>query len=379
MEVQPLKGYHVHLSKSNPSYLLSNPIIRTISGLAMAVGFIMVIYMGPVPIFICNILSITKSFDELLQIGLKSYKCRHLWHVSTLSWFLYLLGAYAFIGQSIYDEFGHDLQRHIFLKPIIKYHGLLCFSFYTFGLVFFVAKLDKLNYFKQYSMLGYVHLCTGVLVIPDAMSIKYFSKGLIWFLLPLTTIIFNDVAAYIIGSVCGRHKLIEVSPKKTWEGFLGALMLSLVFGYSLSAFMCKFNYFLCPIKYDYSQNLFVVDQCQIGEIFRPRIFTIAENVKISIEPFQFHAFAFSFLASTLGPFGGFIASGFKRAYDIKDFGNTIPGHGGILDRLDCQFLYQTFIYFYINYIIYEPIGAVNYQIFLTELKDKKFNLLNTQF
>jgi len=43
-------------------------------------------------------------------------------------------------------------------------------------------------------------------------------------------------------------------------------------------------------------------------------------------------------ASLLAPLGGFFASGFKRAIKIKDFGTTIPGHGGLTDRMDCQML-----------------------------------------
>ncbi|KAF3937372.1 hypothetical protein ABW19_dt0205321 [Dactylella cylindrospora] len=56
-------------------------------------------------------------------------------------------------------------------------------------------------------------------------------------------------------------------------------------------------------------------------------------------------------ASLIAPFGGFFASGLKRTFKIKDFGDTIPGHGGITDRMDCQFImgffsnlyYQSFI------------------------------------
>lgn len=53
-------------------------------------------------------------------------------------------------------------------------------------------------------------------------------------------------------------------------------------------------------------------------------------------PFQLHSLVLAIFASLVAPFGGFFASGFKRAYDIKDFGDSIPGHGGLTDRMDCQ-------------------------------------------
>jgi CDP-diglyceride synthetase len=43
----------------------------------------------------------------------------------------------------------------------------------------------------------------------------------------------------------------------------------------------------------------------------------------------------------VAPFGGFFASGFKRAFNIKDFGHSIPGHGGMTDRMDCQYVHQS--------------------------------------
>lgn len=51
---------------------------------------------------------------------------------------------------------------------------------------------------------------------------------------------------------------------------------------------------------------------------------------------QFHALVLSMFASIIAPFGGFFASGFKRGFKIKDFGDSIPGHGGMTDRMDCQ-------------------------------------------
>uniref|UniRef100_A0A6N2KXQ0 Phosphatidate cytidylyltransferase n=1 Tax=Salix viminalis TaxID=40686 RepID=A0A6N2KXQ0_SALVM len=58
--------------------------------------------------------------------------------------------------------------------------------------------------------------------------------------------------------------------------------------------------------------------------------------EISILPVQWHALCLGLFASIIAPFGGFFASGFKRAFKVKDFGDSIPGHGGITDRMDCQ-------------------------------------------
>ena len=63
-------------------------------------------------------------------------------------------------------------------------------------------------------------------------------------------------------------------------------------------------------------------------------------------PMQFHAIFLAMFASVIAPFGGFFASGFKRGFDIKDFGDSIPGHGGMTDRMDCQVVMAAFSYIY---------------------------------
>lgn len=62
---------------------------------------------------------------------------------------------------------------------------------------------------------------------------------------------------------------------------------------------------------------------------------------------QLHIFVFATFASLIAPFGGFFASGLKRTFRVKDFGESIPGHGGITDRMDCQFImgFFTFVYY----------------------------------
>jgi len=63
---------------------------------------------------------------------------------------------------------------------------------------------------------------------------------------------------------------------------------------------------------------------------------------------QCHALVLATFASIVAPFGGFFASGFKRAFKIKDFGDSIPGHGGITDRFDCQIMMGMFTCLYLS-------------------------------
>ena len=69
--------------------------------------------------------------------------------------------------------------------------------------------------------------------------------------------------------------------------------------------------------------------------------------KITVAPIYFHVMVvFSTFASLIAPFGGFFASGLKRTFNVKDFGDSIPGHGGMTDRMDCQFIMGLFTFMY---------------------------------
>jgi phosphatidate cytidylyltransferase len=63
-------------------------------------------------------------------------------------------------------------------------------------------------------------------------------------------------------------------------------------------------------------------------------------------PVQWHSLALAFFASNIAPFGGFFASGAKRAFNIKDSANLFPGNGSVTDRVDCQLMMAFFSYAY---------------------------------
>lgn len=132
--------------------------------------------------------------------------------------------------------------------------------------------------------------------------------------------------------------------------------------------MCQFKYLTCPVDYSHGYALQPTD-CKPSSIFvlteyrvLPQSWVLAIELlsfiklptTIHLYPFVLHSFSLSVFSSVVGPFGGFFASGFKRAFKVKDFSDTIPGHGGLVDRFDCQFLMATFTNVYISTFIRAP-------------------------
>ncbi|KAJ8639038.1 hypothetical protein MRB53_015732 [Persea americana] len=111
----------------------------------------------------------------------------------------------------------------------------------------------------------------------------------------------------------------------------------------------RFQWLTCPRK-DLSTGWL---HCDPGPMFKPEYYCLPGWLpqwfpwkEISVLPVQWHALALGLFASIIAPFGGFFASGVKRAFNIKDFGDSIPGHGGITDRMDCQMVMAVFAYIY---------------------------------
>ena len=72
-------------------------------------------------------------------------------------------------------------------------------------------------------------------------------EGLIWFWVPASLVICNDVFAYVWGITVGRTPLIALSPKKTVEGFVGALFSTIIFGLLWGSLFMRYQYMICPV------------------------------------------------------------------------------------------------------------------------------------
>ena len=112
----------------------------------------------------------------------------------------------------------------------------------------------------------------------------------------------SDTFAYLVGKFFGKHKMApKISPKKTWEGYIGGVILTLVLSYFVEQYQPQLR-----------GNWMVV----------------------------------GFLIAAFAPLGDLVESQLKRNFGVKDSGNIIPGHGGVLDRLDSFLICVPVVYLY---------------------------------
>ena len=112
----------------------------------------------------------------------------------------------------------------------------------------------------------------------------------------------SDTFAYLTGKFFGKHKMApKISPKKTWEGFAGGVVLTLLLGFFVEQYFPELR-----------GNWMIV----------------------------------GLLVSIFAPLGDLVESQLKRSFAVKDSGNIIPGHGGVLDRLDSFIICAPVVYLY---------------------------------
>lgn len=222
------------------------------------------------------------------------------------------------------------------------------------GFVFFVASLQKGHYKFQFTQFAWTHMALYLIVVQAHFIMNNIFEGMIWFFLPVSLVITNDIFAYVCGITFGRTQLIKISPKKTVEGFVGAWLCTILFGFAMTNVLMKYTYFTCPVN-DLGSSIFTGLECAPNPVFTPLQYTLPDWTYVdrtfSIAPIQFHILVFASFASLIAPFGGFFASGLKRTFKVKDFGESIPGHGGITDRMDCQFIMGLFSFMYYHSFI----------------------------
>ncbi|KAG8935448.1 hypothetical protein FRC01_000055 [Tulasnella sp. 417] len=344
-----------------------NVFERTLWTLIMIAGFIFLLLAGP-PYMILLVMAVqTQVYREVTNLFaltgknkdeapiMEDKKKRDPWS-KTLNWYFFAVLNYFLYGESMIHYFKHIVYADVRFLPFANNHRFISFMLYVFGFMGFVGSLKKQYLRQQFGLFGWVHMSLLVIVVSSHFIVNSILEGMIWFWVPASLVICNDIFAYIWGKLFGRTPLIALSPKKTVEGFVGALFSTIIFGFGWATLFMRYNYMICPAV-DLGVNAWSNIQCDPNPAFIWRTFITPEPVQaliapllrippITWAPFQIHTLVMAIFASLVAPFGGFFASGFKRAFNLKDFGDSIPGHGGLTDRMDCQLLMGMFAYVY---------------------------------
>lgn len=160
----------------------------------------------------------------------------------------------------------------------------------------------------SFTFFGIIYIVTCIGFIAKIRGLEN-GTWLVWY--AIISAWASDTFAYFIGKRFGKHKFSKVSPKKSIEGciagVIGAVAVSLIYTYVVN----KFN----SLNYSY-------------------IYIIIMTIILSL----------------IGQIGDFAASSIKRYVDVKDYSNLIPGHGGMLDRIDSLMFLSPFAYVFLTII-----------------------------
>lgn len=160
-----------------------------------------------------------------------------------------------------------------------------------------------------YSALGLIYISLSCGLMIDLLifpSIPFMSTPIMPLII-IASMWINDTMAYIIGSLIGKTPLTKISPKKTWEGTIGGIILCIT------------------------------------------IVTIGCSYIPTLRDFYFvHWLMISLIASIAGTFGDMLESKLKRLAGVKDSGNIMPGHGGFLDRFDSLLVAIPLVWLYVE-------------------------------
>ncbi|MBC5863291.1 phosphatidate cytidylyltransferase [Flavobacterium turcicum] len=200
-------------------------------------------------------------------------------------------------------------QLNIVLLVTTLVVSVKCILFLFYDKIQSISTSSKYLYLLGYIILPFIFITKISFGIND-----YNPKIIIGLFILIWT---NDTFAYIVGKSIGRTKLLEkISPKKTIEGFAGGIVFAIVAGYLISKYYIK-------AKPEFSERSVL-------------IWT-----------------SIALIVGVAGTIGDLIESKFKRIAAVKDSGNIMPGHGGILDRLDSVIFVAPLIFLFyqiLNYV-----------------------------
>lgn len=263
---------------------VKNFVTRTLAGAVLVAVIIAATAWSPISFGILFMLISLLATQELMKL---------LTGKST-----YLGGVSALLFLAIYAEHAMMFSERMIVIVWVVY-----------GMSLLAAMIGQLWNTKTNPVEAWMHIAYSQIyvAVPFALiNMIAFFRGQFTPVLVLSMLVFiwvNDSFAYLTGSLFGRHRMFErVSPKKSWEGFIGGNLFALVAAYLMS----------------------ILDQ--------PLSNLLVGHDGASLELWQWLVFAQ--IVVVFGTLGDLVESLLKRTLGVKDSGSAIPGHGGWLDRFD---------------------------------------------
>ena len=211
------------------------------------------------------------------------------------------------------NEFKKRLITSLILIPISIFFiikGSIFFIFFL-GTLFLATTYEWINMSRKNNLLKFLGIIFLLFSFYTAFEFRI-NENYQDFLFAVLICILTDIGGYIFGKIFKGPKLTKISPKKTYAGVFGGFLLSIIFAYVLTS---------------------------NSELFTDRYLYLGID-----------EFIFVLIISSISQAGDIIISYFKRLSKIKDTGKLIPGHGGILDRIDGMIFVFPF-YYILNLII----------------------------
>lgn len=197
------------------------------------------------------------------------------------------------IGSNLFKTSYNDVLNTSFISII--------FLIYMITMLLKYKDIDIKECFYNMAVVIFLAFAFSCIIITRNMGINY-----LLYIFVLTCM--NDTFAHLFGSKFGKHKINSISPNKSWEG-------------------CFFGLFFGTL---------------ISTLFYVQFINIDVNI--------FVLFAINIILSVIGQLGDLFFSLIKRKYNVKDFSNLMPGHGGVLDRLDSLIFVTLAFTFFITFM-----------------------------
>jgi len=274
---------------------LKKLITRTITGIVLVVVMLTAILASSYSYAILFLIILIASIHEFTNLYKES-------EVQPNRWFSFLVSIILFIATFLIAKGIVELKYFLGILPFFlmimaaelyrkKDKAVENIAVTIFSIIYLAIPISLINFLVFPEILS-----TGNTYTPKLL-IALFS--LIWI---------HDSGAYLVGVSIGKHRLFErISPKKSWEGAIGGTLIAIAASYFISGFI-------------------------------PEIKLI-------------HWIAISVLTVVSSTFGDLTESMFKRYFGIKDSGNILPGHGGVLDRFDSLFFAAPVFVMYLKLFI----------------------------